>query len=383
MKKSLIASVFFVCILPGQSLGEISTPVRVADRPAAHCHTPKWSPDGQQLAVGVYNPSRDTRESWIVELGPRGRKLGEKEVTAGSSRASRLLGGKKPPVVEFAWAPSMQILNRPYVFSSRSPRKNFDLFADGAWITKNLGNDGQPCWSADGRFIAYASQQADSGDIFVIDLQGDIDAPKQATLWPNATEVRPKWSPTKNFLMFSRAQRGTKGQDIGIVMDVLRPLDSTRMVTNWDGDEVRPSWSPDGVRIAFYANRGKENQKHFDLFVIGANGQNAKKLASDVIVSDTSGPVWLPDGKTIMYVSRDYERNNPIRWVRADGSEGGILPTGTQINSDLALFAEGPRLKLAFRALGLKGEVEKTWQRIYLVTFEAQDLIPEVKNEAP
>ena len=271
----------------------------------------------------------------------------------------------------------MQILNRPYVFSSRSPRKNFDLYADGAWLTKNLGNDGQPNWSADGRFIAYASQQADSGDIFVIDLQGDIEQPKQATLWPNATEVRPSWSPTKNFLMFSRAQSGTKGQDIGVVMDVLRPMDSTRMVTNWDGDEVRPSWSPDGVRIAFYSNRGKQNQKHFDLYVVGANGQNAKKLAEDVVVSDTSGPVWLPNGQSILYVSRDYERNNPIRWVRTDGTAGGVLATGTQINSDLALFADGPQLKLAFRALGLKGEVEKTWQRVYLVTFEEADLVPE------
>ena len=254
------------------------------------------------------------------------------------------------------------------------------MYADGAWLTKN-GNDGQPSWSADGRFIAYASQQADSGDIFVIDLQGDIDQPKQATLWPNATEVRPSWSPTKNFLMFSRAQSGTKGQDIGVVMDVLRPMDSTRMVTNWDGDEVRPSWSPDGVRIAFYSNRGKKNQKHFDLYVVGANGQNAKKLAEDVVVSDTSGPVWLPNGESILYVSRDYERNNPIRWVRTDGTAGGVLATGTQ--STLILHSCRWAAAQASQGIRARRGGRKDLAKIYLVTFEESDLVPELGSAAP
>ena len=57
MKKCLLFSGIVLFCFPSLSLAELSTAVRVADRPAAHCHTPKWSPDGQQLAVGVYDHS--------------------------------------------------------------------------------------------------------------------------------------------------------------------------------------------------------------------------------------------------------------------------------------------------------------------------------------
>ncbi|MGC6417747.1 MAG: TolB family protein [Bradymonadia bacterium] len=370
---------FFVFALmvsiPTAAVAEMSVSMRVASRPAAHCLAPRWSPDGKKLAVDVFEPKRDARETWIIEIDDAGRSVAEAEVTSTRGRASSRLGGSKAPVVELAWAPSMKLLNRPYVFSSRSPRKNFDLFADGAWLTENLGNDGQPHWSADGRYIAYASQQSESGDIFLLDLQSQSYEPQRVTLWPNATEFRPRWSPTKNFLVFTRSQEGKKGQDIGVVADVLRPADSTRMVTSWDGDEIRPSWSPDGTQVAFYSNRDQpDNRKLFDLWVIGVDGKGAKKLDSDVVVDDYHGPAWTPDGSVVLYVKRDFKENNPVRWVSSNGASRGLVDTGTQMNSDLAVIGDGKRVKLAFRALGLKGSTDKVWQRVYVTTFSMSDL---------
>ena len=343
--------------------------------------TPGWilslGPDGKNVAYDVFNPKRDTRETWIVQVGPTGAPQGEKEVKTGRSGASALLGGKKAPVVELAWAPNMGVISKPYVFSSRGPKKNFDLFADGAWLTSNNpGNDGQPAWSSDGRFIAYASQRRDSGDIYVIDLvEGDPEKPTQVTLWPNATEFHPRWSPKKNYLLFVRQQDGSKGQDIGLVAEVLRPQDSTNMITNWQGDEIRPTWSPTGAQLAFYSNKGKKNSKHFDLWTIRVDGSGALKLASDVVVDDL-GPAWTSDGKHVLFVKRDFTKDNPISWVTTDGQSRGHLDTDTQMNSDLAVFSEGGKMKLAFRTLGRKGTGEKTWQRIFVATFTAADLVP-------
>jgi len=351
---------------------EVSTPRQIADRPSAHCQAPRWSPDGKQLAFDVYDPTKDKREVWIAYLDGSNKV---EQVTVGGAKAAELLGAKEPPVVEFAWAPDMKLLSKPYVFSSIGPRKNFDLFADGSWLTTNPGNDGQPDWSADGRFIAFTSQQKDSGDVMLLDVGGD-EKPARVTFWPNMTEYFPRWAPRGNQLLFIRAQSGNHGQDIGVVTDVARPQDTMRMVTDWAGDEIRPSWSPDAQFIAFYANkdRSREDDKIFDLWVIGVDGTGAKQLAKDVVVDDHKGPAWTPDGSTVLYVQRDFKRDNPVRWIRKDGSATGVLDTGTQLNSDLALTAQGPTLRLAFKALGQTGSTNKTWERLYVVTFSMDDL---------
>lgn len=356
---------------PTLATAEVSTPKQVADRPAAHCQSPRWSPDGKQLAYDVYDPKNERREIWIVHLDDGNRM---EQVTVAGGSASAKLGAKAPPVVELEWAPDMKLLNRPYVFSAMSPKRNFDLYADGQWMTKNAGNDGQPAWSPDGRFIAFTSQQKNSGDIYLLDLGGESDAPQRVTSWPNMTELRPRWSPRKNQLAFTRSQAGKRGQDIGICDDVTKPDDSMRMITDWDADEIRPSWSPDGKSVAFYSNKDRADKKLFDLWVIGSDGQNPKQLAKDIIVDDHFGPAWTPDSSTILFVRRDYKDNNPIRWVRKDGSQNGILDTGTQINSDLAIAADKKGLRLAFRALGQTGSTNKTWQRLYFVTFTMDDL---------
>jgi len=376
MKTTPILFLLGLLVVAAEAQAEVSPPRMLADRPSAHCQSPRWSPDGLNVAYDVYDPKKDTRETWIVSFTADGRKSGDKQVLAGSGRASGLLGGRKPPVVELEWAPDMKLLSKPYVFSSVGARKNFDLFADGDWLTTNMGNDGQPSWSRDGRFIAYASQRKMSGDIYVLDLGGDMEKPLQATFFSTATEFRPKWSPTKNYLLFTRSEEGSRGQDIGLVIDVTRPMDTTQDVTNWSGDEIRPSWSPDGRRVAFYSNKGRKSSeaKIFDLWVVDIDGQNARQLAKKVVVDDGNGPAWTPDGSTVLFVKQDFKRDNPVRWVKVDGSASGSLKTGTQLNSDLSLFARGEELFLAFKALGQKGSTEKTWERLFMVKFSMADL---------
>ncbi len=378
MNKLSIASILAsVSLVPAALHAEISTPRQIADRPAAHCDSPRWSPDGTQIAYDVYDPNKDTRETWIAHVTADGHREGDPtEVTAGHTQAADLLSGRKPPVVEFEWAPNMKLLSRPYVFSSRGANKNMDLFADGDWLTKNPGNDGQPSWSKDGRYIAYTSQQADSGDIYAIDLQGDTK-PIRLTFWPTATEFSPKWGPKGHTVLFTRSQSGNKGQDIGLIMDTGRPQETLRMVTEWPGDEARPSWSPDGNLIAFYANKDTKSDKMFDLWVCDISGQNAKKLASNVVMDESNGPAWSPDSTTLFFVQQDFKADNPVQWVRADGTQHGNLDTGTQLNSDLAAFGKGDKVMVAFKALGQKGSTEKTWNRIFLVSFAMSDLKPE------
>ena len=354
---------------------KVAPPVQVASRPSAHCQGPQWSPDGRKLAIDIYNPKVEAREVWVMDLNGRFNVTREEQVLPLGQKASRLNGGKTPPVIEFSWTPDMEMLNPPYVFSSQGMnRKNFDIYADGSWITEaNTGNDGQPVFSPDSNYLAYTSQQRESGDIMLIDYTGDM-VPKRLTNTPSATEYLPQWHPQASKLLFIRSQK-SRGQDIIIVDNPKQPQSSTRELTNWKADEIRPHWSPSGAYIAFYSNQDSGSDKIFDLWVIKADGSGAKRLAKDVIVDDHKGPAWSSDSSSVFYVQKDYKLSNPIMWSMIDGSRKGVVTAETQINSDLNAFhTPDGKTHLAYRSAGLKGSVKKTWQKIFVVSFKMSDL---------
>jgi dipeptidyl aminopeptidase/acylaminoacyl peptidase len=70
-------------------------------------------------------------------------------------------------------------------------------------------------------------------------------------------------------------------------------------------DEVLPSWSPDGQRIAFVSKRGPEPDRTNDgnVFVMDAKaGAEAKQLTTFPGPDDDARPAWSPDGSTIAYL---------------------------------------------------------------------------------
>ena len=67
-------------------------------------------------------------------------------------------------------------------------------------------------------------------------------------------------------------------------------------LTDNSADDVDPSWSPDGERIAFVSDR---NNKADYLYVMDSDGGNLKRLTSDAV---SRGPAWSPDGQKILYV---------------------------------------------------------------------------------
>lgn len=376
---TLVSGAALMCLSNiGQVEAKMPSPVQVASRESAHCQAPQWSPDGKLLAIGVYNPKGESeaREAWVLRLDSSLTVTKEEQVLPLGSKRSRLSGQKMPPVIEFSWTPDMEMLNPPYVFSSQGlHRKNFDIYADGSWITEaNSGNDGQPTFSPDSNYLAYTSQQRESGDIMMIDYTGDIEQPIKLTDTPDTTEYLPQWHPKQAKLLFIRSQK-TRGQDIVVIEDVKNPKGSTRDITDWKGDEIRPHWSPDGSLIAFYSNEKSKNDKVFDLWVIRADGSDAKLLAKDVIVDDHKGPAWSGDSETIFFVTRDYERSNPIMWVSADGKKKGTVTSETLINSDLdAYHAPDGTISLAYRSPGKKGSAKMTWQNIFVLRFKKSDL---------
>ncbi len=131
-------------------------------------------------------------------------------------------------------------------------------------LTENDADDSVPDWSPDGRKIAFSSTRDGNWEIYVMDV-----------------EISPE-----------NAQAGD-----------IQPL------TNDEGDDLSPAWSPDGTQIAFSSDRDGD----WEIYVMNANGSNIRQLTDNDIID--SKPTWSPDGRKIGFDSGEGITEISLSWI--------------------------------------------------------------------
>ncbi len=92
-------------------------------------------------------------------------------------------------------------------------------------ITRATKVNYQACWSSDGKRFVFDSTRDGNWDIYIMNIDGS---------------------------------------------NVLR-------LTQYDGVDARPVWSPGGTSIAFHSHR---NAEHSEIYVMDADGANARRLTT-------------------------------------------------------------------------------------------------------
>jgi Tol biopolymer transport system component len=98
-----------------------------------------------------------------------------------------------------------------------------------------------------------------------------------------------------------------------------------------DGWQILPDWSPTGDRIAFVVDTWPEPEATRDLWVVGADGSNARRVydcAAPCIVA--SYPAWSHDGDDLLFTSWDHDERG------VDGSRLQLLDLTTDQVTTLA-----------------------------------------------
>ena len=120
--------------------------------------------------------------------------------------------------------------------------------------TTLLGNGYQPCFSPDGKQIAYVkySSDAKSTSIWIMNIDGSDQV--QVTDARKGFALSPRWSPDGKRLIFQSSKKDKKDADLYVIDTDGNNLTQLTINKSYDG---QPYWTTDGY-IYFVSDRGND-----------------------------------------------------------------------------------------------------------------------------
>ena len=151
-----------------------------------------------------------------------------------------------------------------------------------------------------GRDDGFSTFDDAHAQLWVADKAGA--APRRVTVNAGIQHRHASWSPDRTKLVYSAGNAATGDFDI-YILDLTQPASGTnpRNITQSPGiADDRPSWSPDGTRIA-YQSKVLGSKAPAQIVVESVTGLQESVLTQPAGTGDAGKPVWSPDSKTLYY----------------------------------------------------------------------------------
>jgi PKD repeat protein len=237
------------------------------------------------------------------------------------------LEGEAPLTVTFdgsqSFDPDGTIASFEWNFNDGSPTATGEIVthefeSEGVFKVVLTVTDGQGSKDSDVLFITVGRAQIyfssnRTGDFELFRMETDGDNQARVTFAPASIEVFPSLVPnTRNLLAFT-SDRDTPGFFDIFVSNPDGTLPSNLTAVQTASDEIEPSWSPNGAKIAFASDQTGD----WEIFIMNADGSGKAQLTSNV--GFDVAPAISPDGTKIIFVS-DRDGDFEIFVMNIDGT---------------------------------------------------------------
>lgn len=399
-----------------------NNPIRLTNDPA-YDSAPQWLPDGKKLLyfsgpnplvgagygnsdIFIINVDGSARKNLTnfegddtyPVLSPDGKKIAFTSYRDGNSEiyVMNIDGSNQVRLTDnparddnARWSPDSKQIG---FWSNRDGnREGYVMNADGSNqmnVTKNPAEDFSPSWSPDGRFITFSSKREGDYEIFLAPAPGrqNVQMPSRKKNLSKFTyedknnlfnvtknignDMYPSWSPDGKMILFS-SDRHPSLLYGGNSMYIVKADGSELTAPFAGGTETLPAWSPDGKKVSFQSTRDGNSE----IYVMDADGANLIRLTDEK--GDEGCPKWSPDGKGIIYHSQNLSHAGApydVFVMNSDGSNKINLTNNPARDSWASWSPDGKRI-----AFGSNREGNS---EIYAMDADGKNLVRLTDNPA-
>jgi serine/threonine-protein kinase len=246
---------------------------------------PAWSPDGGRLAFDARWGG--PRRIWIADA--RGRNA--RQITTDSNDAVVHAGAR--------WSPDGTRL----VFRRIEKTKSDIAVADPASasvvrLTDDIVTDMDPAWAPDGRSVYFASARGGGLNLWRVPVAaGHAAGPAQQLTTGAGDDVQPTPSPKGDRIAFAVLGINSDIWRLPVSPQTGRVTGSPEVVVGTTRVESRGAWSPDGSAIAFNSDRRGDMNLWIRTLADGSERQVTHGPGGDY------QPNWSRDARTLVFFS--------------------------------------------------------------------------------